>query len=296
MIAGIDPESVFRRIHQDLPVGLHTHVTIIGSLAAAYHFRARLGFRPVKTKDADLMVQPAGALERCRDIAVRLLDGGWTPIADCIPGSVDTPTEDLPVVRLHPPGSQLYFLELTGLAPATQQDGVAWERFEARGGWYALPSFRYLRLVGSRLERATVGLNYASPSMMALANALSHPTLDGQLMSKPVEGRKIKRAAKDLGRVLAIAYLAGREETEEWLPRWQDGLWTHFSDDAAPLGRRAGAGIRALLESRAELADAHWTTTNGLLGGLGVTEENLRAVGERLLVDLFGPLAQEFSQ
>ena len=42
-----------------------------------------------------------------------------------------------------------------------------------------------------------------------MANLLSHPTLRPELViMKPEEGRTIMRSAKDLGRVLALAWLA----------------------------------------------------------------------------------------
>jgi hypothetical protein len=295
-MSDVDPEGVFWLVHQDLPPDLHPHVIIVGSLAAAYHFRDRLGTRTVKTKDADIMVQPAGALEKCRDIANRLLDGGWRPIEECVPGDASTLTEKLPAVRFHPPNSELYFLELTGLPSRVQQEVVFWDRFEARGGWYALPSYRYLGLVEFDRQRASVGLEYASPAMMALANALSHRTADSPVMSKPIEGRSIRRAAKDLGRVLAIAHLAGRDETEAWLPLWRDGLRKRFPDDEPALARAAGDGIRALLADRAAFEQAYFTTRVGLLGGLAVTEDNLRATGDRLLIDVFRPLADAFTE
>jgi hypothetical protein len=199
------------------------------------------------------------------------------------------------VVRLHPPGSRDYFLELTGLPSRAQREPIVWERFEAQGGWYALPSFRYLGLADLDRQRSEVGLEYASPAMMALSNALSHQMVDSPFMSKPIEGLKIRRAAKDLGRVLAIAHLAGRDATEAWLPLWRDGLTQRFPDDAPTLARAAGLGIRALLADRKEFADAYFSTNVGLLGGLDVKPESLRATGERLLNDVFDPLAAAFT-
>lgn len=46
--------------------------------------------------------------------------------------------------------------------------------------------------------------------MMALANLLEHPTIGASTMSSPIGGKTLKRANKDLGRVLAIATLSGQ--------------------------------------------------------------------------------------
>ena len=54
--------------------------------------------------------------------------------------------------------------------------------------------------------------------------------------------------------------------------------------------RRAGVGLREILDDEDLLAEALKTTEAGLLSGMGVGAAALRAVGERLLVDAIGPL------
>ena len=61
----------------DIPVELHPNVLVVGSLAAAYHFRDELADHRVNTKDADVVVQPAGSLSESVAIAERLLASGW---------------------------------------------------------------------------------------------------------------------------------------------------------------------------------------------------------------------------
>jgi hypothetical protein len=73
----LDPRAIFALIAAQLPKDLHDHLLIIGSLAAAYHFRTRLLVDTVNKKDADVIVQPAGAIEECKAIATRLLTVGW---------------------------------------------------------------------------------------------------------------------------------------------------------------------------------------------------------------------------
>ena len=83
---------------------------------------------------------------------------------------------------------------------------------------------RVLALTLIDRQRSEAGLEYAHPSMMALANLLSHPKLGDHVMSTPVGERDIHRSSKDLGRVLALARLESREETERWAPRWRYAL------------------------------------------------------------------------
>jgi hypothetical protein len=99
------------------------------------------------------------------------------------------------------------------------------------------------------------------------------------------------RAAKDLGRVLALAWLAGPDETSAWLDLWIEALQACFPGSWRGLCRRAGTGLGTLLDDDAAFEEAHFTTTVGLLSGLGVTQPNLRAVSEQLKEDLLIPVA-----
>jgi hypothetical protein len=126
--------------------------------------------------------------------------------------------------------------------------------------------------------------------MMALANLLSHRELtDTEIESGEFVG--LRRCAKDLGRVLALAYLAGRDATDEWPTRWHEGLAKSFPRTWRKLCAQAGNGLRLMLEDEEILEQAHKTTEAGLLSGLGVDAVILRAVGERLLADAIEPLA-----
>jgi hypothetical protein len=49
--------------------------------------------------------------------------------------------------------------------------------------------------------------------MMAAANLLSHKELGTARMTGAIEGRSLLRSAKDLGRVLSLAWLAGPDQT-----------------------------------------------------------------------------------
>ena len=123
--------------------------------------------------------------------------------------------------------------------------------------------------------------------MMALSNLLAHPTIDEKKrITDPIEGRRLLRSAKDLGRVLALARLANRPDIEAWPATWETALRAKYPErEVAGLGARAGNGIRALLSHREALADAHFAVDVGLLRGHSVSIDQLRAIAEQLLVD-----------
>jgi len=86
-------------------------------------------------------------------------------------------------------------------------------------GWYGLPCFRYLGLASIDRIASDVGLQYAHPAMMALANLLSHQEV-GNARIESGEMLGLLRSAKDLGRVIALAHLEGREGAEAWRDLW----------------------------------------------------------------------------
>ena len=55
----------------------------------------------------------------------------------------------------------------------------------------------------------------------------------------------------------------------------------------------AGAGLRALLDSRGDLQQAFETCANSLLSGRNVNAEQLGVVGQRLLAFVIEPLEKE---
>src|SRR5690606_30140820 len=104
-------------------------------------------------------------------------------------------------------------------------------------------------------------------------------------MSSPIGGKTLKRANKDLGRVLAIATLADLDDYRPWGDRWQAALASTFPDEWRTLARRAGQGLRHLLKSEADLEEAHHSCINGLLSSQQTTLGALRAAGQRLIGD-----------
>jgi hypothetical protein len=290
-MSALDPKALFARIAEDLPRPIQRHVFIVGSLAAAYHFRTKLEGRAVNTKDADLVVHPAGDVRSAKRLAVRLLKLGWRRTPECYPASTRSPAEALRAIRLYPPKSQDYFLELLGLPAPGQSRGVVWVGIRLSDGWYGVGCHRFMRLNAFGRLKSSEGLEYAAPSMMALANLLSHSEVGPQRMSAPIAGRKILRSAKDLGRVLALAWLSGREQAERWLESWRPALRESFPKRWPRLAEAAGSGLEQLLADPSALEEARVTTDVGLLNGRGVTAENLAAVGRQLMSDVLRPLA-----
>jgi hypothetical protein len=289
----LDPQALVRRLSADIPPGLHRHVVLVGSLAAAYHFRAALERHAVNTKDADVLVHPAGRLDACRRLAADLLALGWERHEDCHPSPA--PRGRLMAIRLYPPRSRRYYLEVLGLPGPRQTQPVLWTPLRLDDGWYAVPRHRFLRLAVSGRMRSPEELDYAAPAMMALANLLSHTGVGVARMSRPAGGRLILRSAKDLGRVLALAWLEGREGAARWVAAWEAGLKACFPGRWRALARRAGTGLEALLADEGALREAWVTTDLGLLRGRGVTPENLRAVGRQVMADALDPLRRRAS-
>lgn len=284
------PEVLFRRIAELVPAALHPNVLIVGSIAAAYHFRAQLAHRGVNTKDADVVIRPAGAFEECQTIAETLLAAGWRRHEKCFACPSPRDADELRAIRLRPPEGDDFFLEFLSVPPDGQTAMKAWTPVRLDDGWYGLPVFRFMGLAAVDSLTTDVGIRYANPEMMALANLLSHPRLGSEQMSEPIGGVRLLRSAKDLGRVLALAWLAGPDETDRWREAWWTALQRTFPTDATVLAQGLGAGLEELLVTPSALAQAHHSAVNSLLAGKHVTVANLRAQGARLLVDVIAGL------
>ena len=132
--------------------------------------------------------------------------------------------------------------------------------------------------------------------MMALANMLHHPDIAPNLIA----GTQSKRSNKDLGRVLALAYLAAqmdqRNQTEEldlWAQRMAEALKNRFPDRAKHLALSAGAGIRILMNSSGDRDEALTICNRGLLASLEVGREVFDATGRRFIRQVIEPLEEE---
>lgn len=285
----VDPRALFARLREELPSDVTDHIVVVGSLAAAYHYADQVG-RGVKTKDADLVIHPAGHTVAAQEIANRLLQRGWRERRrDREPGTASTPPSELPAIRLYPPDHDKYFVELLMVPEGETPGAKPWVSVELPGGYYGLPGFEFLALTMVDRRRGADGIEYAHPAMMALANLLSHRELRHHVMSGPIGGRLVERYAKDLGRVLALARLASREDVEAWAPRWLFALQACFPTRWPELAVSVGAGLRALLEDAA--FEEAWHCCNvGLLANMGVTETQLRAIARQVIADAIEPV------
>ncbi len=159
-----------------------------------------------------------------------------------------------------------------------------------------IPSFAYLALAECKPITTQHGVLIARPEMMALANMLHHPMIRTDLMR---DTPSWKRSNKDLGRVLAMAHLTierdRRGETDEfgdWADRMWEALREKFGDDAGGLAIGAGSGIKALLASRDDLAQALKIANLGLLASLDVSMAAFEATGRRFQAELLERLAE----
>lgn len=292
------PREALERIAQAVPASCRPHIVIIGSLAAGYAFFGDKDPMVVRTKDVDCLIRPFQvALEKGRAIARQLLDAGWQPKQDgefSQPGEAVTPDHLLPAIRLYPPNvdpldPNAWFMELLSEPATAQIQDRQFTRVILDEGHYGLPSFRYLAITGflpEAIER--LGISNARPSMMALANLLEHPTVRPDPIRGGFEGRAIKRSNKDLGRVLALAYLSENREPSslrDWAFDWHLALTQCFPGEAEALARQLGGGLRTLLNQPDDLDEAFHTCAYGLLAGFPVDQDTLRETGDRILGD-----------
>lgn len=288
----LDPTQLFERIAQDVPTALQKHLFVTGSLAAAYHYKAMLQGQAINTKDADLVVQPAGHTQSCREMTEHLREIGWRNTSESYPQPTADPVDKLRAIRLFPPGSNEYFVEFLNIPDKGQADSKRWVPLKLKDGWYGLPSFRFLGIVSIGRSVSHVGLEYAQPAMMALANLLSHPEVGtSRIESGDMLG--VLRSAKDLGRVIALARLESREGTEAWQDPWLRAIKECFPENWKKLIVGLGSGLEELLGDVNALEEARKTTDIGLLSGMSVSTDMLRATGERLLQDVVIPLRHE---
>jgi len=295
MAAELVPAELLHLIAKLVPQELHAHILIVGSLAAAYHHREALARSAIATKDADIIIHPAGAVAECREIALGLLGAGWRRIDGCHPLPSPEPASDLRAIRLSPPTGEDFFVEILGFPAMGQAEYQTWVPCELDDGWYGLPTFRFLGLVKSNAKTAKCGLAYAAPEMMCLSNLLSHPTIGTATMGSRIGGLEILRSAKDLGRVLGLSKLATLDEIERWPDAWADALTSRFGNECKALAARAGNGVRELLDDDDALDQARHTLEFGLLAGHNVTVMELRALGRQLLVGAIDPLAERLA-
>ena len=289
----ITPKDVLAQVAEAIPEALRGDIIIVGSLAASYQL-LRDRAQAIRTKDVDGMLAPhARAMVSAERVTDQLLGAGWVPQATApfaLPGTPETPDALLAVVRLQPPHLSPWFLELLGapasVVPAPQASGKSNSRLQTSGGHFALPSFAYLGLAQFQPTVSEFGIRIALPEMMALANLLHHPVIGDAVMSQPFAGRSIKRANKDLGRVVAMAFLADQQNEdalEGWMTTWRNALMELAPSDADRLLALAPSGLAALLGSAADIEQALHSVNYGLLSATPLSETQFVIALRRLL-------------
>lgn len=297
----MSPSEVLQQVAEALPESCRPNVIMIGSLAAGYYFFAGDGHRTIRTKDIDCMFSPyAKAVGAAEQVTEELFSAQWQqrPGDWSVPGDEGTPEGQLPLVRLMPPGERGgadWFLELLGAPDVSSGDLPAKQnhRLKTSRGHFTLCSFRYLAVTEWSPCSTPYGVRVARPEMMALANLLHHPVI----APDRIGNTNWKRSNKDLGRVIALAWLAieqdRRSDTEnfgQWAEHMAAALTEKFPQQAPALARQAGSGLRALLASEADMAQALHIANLGLLASLDVGGPGFAAVGRRVLQDVIEPL------
>lgn len=296
----LSPDEVMARISAALPSDCRPNVIIVGSLAAGYHFFAGDAQRSIRTKDVDCMFSPhAKAVVAAEQVTERLLSEAWTarPHGEFkSPGNASTALKDLPGIRLLPPdGEDGWFLELLSAPGPDAPKGREWHRVHTSHGDFVIPSFEYLKLAECEPLTTKYAVRIARPEMMALSNMLHHQTIGTDV----ILGTQDKRSNKDLGRVLALAWLTSErdrrdslDELASWASRMGEALRTNFPDTAKELALAAGMGVRELMRSSADRDKALALCNKGLLASLEVTREAFNAIGRRFIQQVVEPLEE----
>jgi hypothetical protein len=298
----LTPAQVMEQVAQAIPEACRSNVIIIGSLAAGYPFFGNDRSKAIRTKDVDAMFSPhAMAAGAAREVTETLLAANWTVRQEGEfgePGDANTPDDKLPLVRLRPPHQAQWFLELMS-APGADSDGEMikkLDRVETQAGHFALCSFGFLGLAEHVPLITEWRVRYARPEMMALANLLHHPTIGTATISGGFFGATpVKRANKDLGRVLALAYLSlerDRDAMEKWSQAWRDALSARYPLRVEDLTTRLGLGLVELMGSRDDFNEAVRTCSLGLLRSLDVGPDALDATARRLIAEAIEPLTE----
>lgn len=144
----LDAATLLTTVAERIPISVRNNVVVIGSIATAWAFMDVSGTATVATKDIDLLLRPAvDAVATAETLGQRLLEEGWVPqfSEGREAGTADTPEDQLPALRLAPPGMEDgWFVELLAEPPASQTARRGWRRFETAKGVFGLPSFRFM--------------------------------------------------------------------------------------------------------------------------------------------------------
>lgn len=294
MSENLSPENILSRVSSALPIEARKNIIVIGSLAAGHYFSSILSNGGIRTKDVDCMLWPhANVKVLARDVTEELIEHGWQlKLAEgySLSYDEDTSIENLPLVRLQAKGEDNWFLEILNSPneKLIQKEIRSVEKLKTKYGYFALCGFKYLSLIEVEPIKTKYGISIASPQMMALANLLHHPNIGAE----KIGSSNIKRSNKDLGRVLALAYLMteSKQDLRAWPKQWLEALKIKFPTENRQLALRSGNGLRELLIKENDFEQAVKTCNDGLLASHHVTIGQLKVTAERFISDVINPL------
>jgi hypothetical protein len=290
MSENLSPENILEKVSSALPPQSRKNIIVVGSLAAGHYFSSVLSNGGIRTKDVDCMIWPHTNVKAlAKDVTEELIDHGWHfNFTKEYPQSYDEKTEieKLPMVRLYPKGDAEWFLELLNSpnSELMQKSMRSAEKLNTKHGYFALCGFKYLGLVEVSPIPTQYEIAIASPQMMALANLLHHPSI-GEVK---IGTTNVKRSNKDLGRVLALAYLMteSNKDLRVWPEQWLRALETKFPNEVRELALRSGDGLKVLLNQEYDFEQAVKTCNDSLLANRKVTPEQLKVTGMRFIDDV----------
>lgn len=284
----LDASELLRRVAENVPLALRGNIVVIGSIATAWAFRDVSGTYSVATKDIDLVLRPGvAAVSTAESLGQQLLEESWQPRFSHgrTPGSAETPDDDLPALRLSPPGEEDgWFVELLAEPPKGQATRKHWRRFSTPAGDFGLPSFRYMPVAVYGAEETPFGLRLARPACMALAHLLEHADPDRTTISN-LPGQP-PRFTKDVGRAIALWWLAGQQSVtagDDWRQTWGEALAALYPKQVAEQSAAARTGLTSVDNY---LRESHQLALNGVLAPHGTTLDAWRRAYASLLAHL----------
>ncbi len=280
----LDAEVLIQHVAERIPLLIHPHVVVIGSIACAWAFRDVSQTAGVATKDIDILLRPSvNAVTNAVTLGERLLEEGWCPMFPngIAHGNERTPTDELPALRLSPTDGTGWFLELLAEPLEEQRDRKHWRRLVTGHGHFGLPSFRYMRVATHDAELTPFGLRVARPAQMALAHLLEHADPD----RTEVRASGLPRYLKDVGRAIALWWLAQEQSVlaaDNWAMTWGNAL-----NDLYPAERNIclNNAKRGLMSVESSLVDAHGLAALSVLAPHG-TDVRAFERAYRSLLDL----------
>ncbi len=162
----LSPRDILVRVVATLPRDRLKNVIVVGSLAVAYHYFKDDDEGEVRTKDVDCLLTPRGEMVQAgEEMAVQLLNG-WRHRKDGgfgKPQAGPEPHESLSAIRLYPPESEDWFIELLAEPESERDSGKKWIPIRTDEGYFGLPSFEFLSLAAHQPMDTGFGIRYARP-------------------------------------------------------------------------------------------------------------------------------------